>query len=152
IGLFMLIVSPCAAAWSVGAWWRRPRADQPAAEGGSAVLIYPWPVRLLFIQLTFMYFFSGLHKLHGGDWGRGEALYIVLGDIGWTRYPFLTLPLPMALLRVSTWLVLAWETLFPLLVLSKRLRPLALWFGVAFHVGTGLSMEIGPFPLYALCY
>jgi hypothetical protein len=148
IALFYLIISPCAATWSLAAWRRRRHA--PADEG--PVFIHPWAVRLLFMQMTVMYYFSGLHKLYGADWRRGEALYYVLGDVTWTRYPFLTLPVPIILLRIGTWVTLAWELLFPLLVLIKRLRVPALWMGVAFHVGTGLTMELGPFPLYALCY
>jgi hypothetical protein len=54
-------------------------------------------------------------------------------------------------MRLLTWLVLAWELGFPLLVLMPRTRTAALLLGVAFHVGTGLALQLGPFPLYMLC-
>jgi uncharacterized membrane protein YphA (DoxX/SURF4 family) len=151
ICLFMVMVAPCAAVWSMSAGRITRRAGQ-APGGAGAVFVYPWPARLLFLQMTVVYYMSGLLKLDGSDWLRGETLYVLLGDISWTRYPFHTLPLPMILLRLSTWLVLFWEVTFPLLVLMPRLRPLALWFGVAFHIATGLTIEIGTFPLYALCF
>ncbi len=51
-----------------------------------------------------------------------------------------------------TWTVLAWEISFPLLVVMSRwTRVAALLFGVAFHLGIGLTMELGFFAPYALC-
>jgi hypothetical protein len=35
--------------------------------------------------------------------------------------------------------------------MTPRTRVVALWLGVAFHVGTGLQLELGMFGLHALC-
>jgi hypothetical protein len=40
--------------------------------------------------------------------------------------------------------------LFTLLVLNRHTRRWALWFGVLFHVGIWLTIEVGWFSLYTL--
>ncbi len=143
--LLYLIVTPCAAVWSLPAWWKR-RAG-PRLQ----VLTYPWAVRLLLIQLAAIYFMNGLYKLRGPHWHGGAALSYVLGDVSWTRWSFASWPMPEWLLVTATWVVLVWELGFPLFVFMPALRGPALWLGVAFHLGTGLTMRLGPFPLYVLC-
>src|SRR5262249_50821849 len=57
-GLYFLVLAPAGAVWSVDRWLRR-RTD-PAGE---PVLIPPWSLRLMQIQVALMYLFSGLAKL-----------------------------------------------------------------------------------------
>lgn len=143
--LFYLMLSPCGAAWSLDHWLRRRRgADEP-------VYVYPWPLRLLFVQMVLIYFCNGLYKIVGDDWRSGNALYYVLGDVTIARWSYAQLPVPYVLTRLLTWAVLGWELSFPLLVCWRRTRKAALWFGVAFHVGIGLSLELGGFAPYMLC-
>jgi uncharacterized membrane protein YphA (DoxX/SURF4 family) len=142
--LFYLMLCPCGAAWSAQAW---------LCGGGprGQVRVHPWPVRLLFVQLALIYFMNGLYKLGGGQWHGGTALADVINDAGWTRWPMAGWPQPAWLLQAATWGVLAWEVGFPLFVLVGWMRGPALAVGVLFHVGTGLTMRLGPFPLYMLC-
>jgi hypothetical protein len=142
VGLLYLTLSPCGAAWSLDAWLRGRRA--PA-------VVPPWPLRLLFVQMVLMYFCNGLHKLAGVEWRSGEALYLVLADLSLSRWSYAQLPLPYPLTRLLTWTVLVWELGFPLLVCWKWTRRLALGFGVAFHLALLATVELGCFPLYALC-
>jgi hypothetical protein len=163
--LFYLMLSPCGAAWSVDAWWR----------GRSRALIYPWPLRLIFLQMVMIYWANGLHKIVGNDWQVGNALYFVLGDATLTRWSKAQFNLPYWLTRVMTWTVLSWEVSLPGLLIvdailtrwSKSLfrgkekllafsslRPLlfvTLCFGVLFHLGIWISMELGFFAPYMLC-
>jgi hypothetical protein len=140
--LLYLALSPCGAAWSLDA--RRRPTPRPA-------LVHPWPLRLLFLQMALIYFCNGLHKVAGADWPMGRSVYLVMGDLTLTRWSAAQFRLPWLLTRVLTWVVLAWELLFPLLVLWKPTRKGALWLGVAFHLGTLAALEIGFFPLYMLC-
>jgi uncharacterized membrane protein YphA (DoxX/SURF4 family) len=142
--LLYLILTPCGAAWSVQSWWLRRRRPGP-------LFVSPWALRLLFIQLAVIYFMNGIFKLRGDHWHSGQALTYVLGNTAWTRAAFGALDLPAWLLHPMTWTVLIWELGFPLFVLIPWLRRPALWLGVLFHVGTGLMMRLGPFPLYMLC-
>jgi hypothetical protein len=146
IVLLYLMLSPCGAAWSVDAWWRHRRhPDQ------GAVQVYPWPLRLLFVQMVLIYFCNGLYKLFGPDWWSGRALYYVLGDVTLTRFSYEAAPIPFWLTRLLTWAVLAWEVSFPLLLCWRPSRLVALGFGVLFHLSLAVSMELGCFTLYMLC-
>jgi len=144
--LFLLIFCPCGATWSLQSWWQR----QP---GQGPTMIYPWVLRLLLIQLVLIYFMNGLYKMRGSDWRTATALSKILGDVSWTRWSFEGWPMPAWLLSTSAVIVLVWELGFPLLLFLRPLGGpiLALGLGVVFHVVTGLTMQIGPFPLYMLC-
>ncbi len=146
IALFYLMLCPCGAAWSLDRLWRRRRGkDVPV------LYVAPWPIRLLFVQLVFIYFCNGVYKLFGGSWREGNSLYYVLGDLTLTRISLAECPLPLWALRAMTWAVLCWEVSFPVLVLNRWTRVVALLFGAAFHLGILVSMELGCFVPYALC-
>jgi hypothetical protein len=140
--LFYLMLCPCGAVWSLDAWWQR-RADP--------VYVYPWPLRLLFVQMMFIYGINGLYKVFADEWRDGTALYYVMTSLERSRWSFAMTPLPMFLIRMMTWSVLVWELGFPLWVAWSRTRKLALWIGVAFHVGLGIAMDVGMFAPYMLC-
>jgi hypothetical protein len=143
--LFYLMLTPCGAAWSLDAWLSR--------RGGPRVpaFIYPWALRLLFVQMVLIYFCNGVHKFVGHDWRAGTSLYLVLGDLTLARFSYTSLPVPYSLLRLSAWFVLVWEVMFPILVLWRPVRVVALAFGAAFHVGIWVTMELGCFAPYMLC-
>jgi hypothetical protein len=144
IELFYLMLAPCGAAWSVQACCRRDKQARPAH-------VPAWPLRLLFIQMVVIYFANGAYKFAGSAWREGNLLYYVLGNLGWTRFSPAQLSLPELLIQILTWTTLFWELLFPLLVLAPRLRAVTLWLGVFFHIGTGVFLQLGPFPLYMIC-
>ena len=85
--LFLLIFCPSAAVWSLPSWWRRKSASGP-------VLVYPWVLRLLLVQLAVIYFMNGLYKLRGEHWHSGATLSILLGDVSWARWSFAGWPMP----------------------------------------------------------
>lgn len=174
--LFYLMLCPCGAVWSLDRCWQRWRSREPevleranvatdhamsapaGASGpartdgraGECLVISPWALRLLFIQLVFIYFMNGLYKLGGDSWMNGDSLHYVLGDVTLTRFSYAQFPLPLWLTRISTWAVLTWEVSFPLLVCCRWTRTPALVFGVLFHVGIYVSMELGNFVPYIL--
>ena len=83
------------------------------------VYVHPWPICLIFVQMIFMYWINGLSKLFGETWLDGSSLHYVLGDIALTRFSQVAWPIPFYLTCLLSWTVLAWENLFPLLVLFK---------------------------------
>jgi hypothetical protein len=144
--LFYLMLCPCGAVWSVDRLWQRWRSTDAAVP-----YVSPWPIRLLFIQLAFIYFCNGVYKLAGDTWRDGTSLYYVLGDCTLTRFSLAQLPLPIWLIKVLTWSVVTWEVSFPVLVVNRWTRMVALLFGVGFHLGILCTMELGFFAPYALC-
>jgi hypothetical protein len=140
--LFYLMLSPCGAAWSLDCLLRRRRRGR--------ALIYPWPLRLLFVQLVLIYCLNGLYKLSGSDWINGDSLYYALCDLDVSRFSYAQLPVPYWLTCLVTWAVLGWEAGFPLWVALPWTRRPALAFGVLFHLGILLTMELGAFVPYIL--
>ena len=112
--------------------------------------VSPWPIRLLFVQLVFIYFCNGVYKLAGADWRRGDSLYYVLCDLSLTRVSFAQVQPPLAVTRLLSWAVLVWEVGFPLWVGLRRTRVAALCFGAAFHLGIFATLELGGFAPYML--
>lgn len=145
--LFLLIFAPSGADWSVDAWLQRRLGKRPPG----VVWIHPWALRLFFIQLAVIYGFSGAFKLNYEVWLKGHALHYVLGSTNWMRSPYFSPALPLWLIQASSWFVMLWEFLFPLMVFRPLSRRIALGLGVFFHVGTCVSMRLGFFPLYMLC-
>lgn len=144
--LFYLMLCPCGAAWSIDRLWRRWRGhDAPV------LLVAPWAIRLIFVQMVFIYCCNGLYKLYGETWRNGESLYFVLGDFTLSRISLADCPLPAWMLSLMTWSVLGWEATFPLMAFNRWTRAIALVFGACFHLGIFFSMELGFFVPYALC-
>ncbi len=179
-GLWLLLLSPAGATWSVDAWlW-------PGKQPGP-VMIAPWSVRLMQIQVCFMYLFVGLTKLDDlhfdnptwlasldvvnglttysksthyasgawwprGDWLDGNALYWVMNDVAITRWSYAQAPVPYALCQLLTWGTLAFEIFFIVLVLWKWTRIPLLIAGVMLHLGILVTMEIGWFSQVTLCW
>jgi hypothetical protein len=146
--LLYLVMIPSGASWSVDAW-RKAREHRGVADAGR-MLVHPWALRLLLIQLAWMYGCSGLCKLSGYNWVAGNSLYYVMHDLSLTRFSAQMTPLPYWAMQLATWAVLAWEVLFPLLLVFRRTHVWTLLGGVVMHLGIFMTMELGCFPLYLL--
>lgn len=103
-----------------------------------------WPLRLVQIQLSFLYLSSVLGKLEGARWLDGSALYYVvrLEDFGGK------LPLPdfltetMPLLHLLTWSVIAVECVLCFGVWVPSMRQTTVVLGLAFHLALELTMHL----------
>ncbi len=130
---------PSGAALSVDAWRGRGARTVPVIAH-----------RLVQLQLCIIYLFTGIAKLHGGTWIRGEALYYALSSRTFQRFPGLLEPVlasaaGQGVLKGLTWLTLGWELAFLPMVLWPRTRTLALLIGVAVHLGIAATMMVGSF-------
>jgi predicted DCC family thiol-disulfide oxidoreductase YuxK len=148
IALFMLMISPCGAALSLDRKrsLRRKGLEAPDAS----TYIAPWPVRLFQLQLCVMYLTTGIAKLAGDTWWNGTSVHYVLNDITMARWSYAQLPLPLWFTAILTYSSVWFEVLFTPLVLWQRTRKWTLWFGVAFHLGIYLMIEVGWFSFYTI--
>jgi hypothetical protein len=169
-GLYFLVLSPAGAVWSLDRFfWRKIRGRTDSAP----VMIAPWSVRLMQIQICFMYFFTGVAKLGDGfdprliasegwgpffaawvqnDWLDGQALYWVLNDVAVMRWPYSRLAVPMLLCRLASWGTIAFEIGFSFLICIRPLRKWILIGGLLLHLGILATMEIGWFSQVTLCW
>lgn len=149
VGLFLLAVSRCGAAYSVDNWSRcrrlrgRGLLSEPGGPGDGAgvapgprhpqglAAIYravpAWPRVLMIVQLGVLYCANGLAKW-GAPWDAGTAAGYALQADAFTRFD--TRPLLARLgesgVALATWGVRAWETLFPAVVVGLAI---AWWRG-----------------------
>lgn len=152
VGLFLLMLSPCGKALSLDAWLLRRGARR----------VPPWSLRVLQIQLCVIYLTTGVVKLVGegwkggwlpeGTWWDGTSIHYALNYVTMSRWSFAQFPLPLWLTAAMTYVTVWWETLFPALVLLPRVRPWALGFGLLFHAGIWLTIEVGWFSFYTMAF
>ena len=162
--LFYLMLSPCGAAWSIDALRKRLKTYRDPETGfespdarppAEPVMVQPWSVRLMQIQLVIIYLFNGINKMNlaqTNDYLTGEAVYWALNDATLTRFAFDMLPAPMWLCRLLSWGTLVFEFGFVVFIFMPRVRPYLLWGGALFHAGILATMEIGWFGQLTLCY
>ena len=133
---------PSGETWSLDA---RRRPSQPRA---------PWALRLLQVQISIVYLFALMSKLHGDTWQNGSAVGIILqvGDM-----QRLTLPhaiansvLAAALLTYGT---LVTEAFLILGLWHPKTRWWAMGAGTAMHLGIEATLLTGWFSLTIIaCY
>jgi predicted DCC family thiol-disulfide oxidoreductase YuxK len=146
---FWLIFTSAGGRYSVDAAIRRVHGDPPSG-GGPAL-----PVRLLELQVAWIYLATGLEKLGGKMWPEGTAAYYALQlqhTFGRTHAEWLALS-PF-FQRLVSWNTLAIELLFlPLVfspILNRPMRILALAGAAMLHGGILALMNVGNFPVIML--
>ena len=145
ITALVLTLSSCGAGLSMD---QRRRDGQFWSAQGRSV----WPVRLLQVQLSLIYFITAQAKLIGSTWVDGTAV-----SYAWRKYhDWAFLPAPQwvstspLLVNVATWGTLLIELAIAILVWNKRWRAKVLFVGVILHVAIYLSLSVEFFSL-AMC-
>ena len=115
-------------------------------EAGSPQPRAPWAMRLIQVQMAFLYFYAFVWKVLGVMWLSGTAVYYTS-----RLYDFWRFPVPYVFEHVWTIKIWSWTTLLVELALGtliwiKELRYWVLLSGVLLHLGIEYSMNI---PLFA---
>lgn len=144
--LFLMVAVSCSGAvWGLSSV-RRRGDTRP-------VLVPGWPVKVLFVQMAALYFFSGYYKVISEQWRSGYVMYYIAHDLAWSTTPAQSSALPLWAHQLSAWVTLAWELGFPVLAVMRGTRTATLCLGVFFHVGTFVTLEVAHFALYSIaCY
>jgi hypothetical protein len=142
-----LAVTNCADLYSVDAAIRRGRGEVVTGHGPAL------PVRLLELQVGWIYLMTGLEKLAGTLWKNGTATFFALQlEHTFGRgYAYLVATNPLVV-HAMTWGTLVVELVFlPLAMVPFRLtRLLAVAGGVMLHGGILTLMNVGNFPIIML--
>lgn len=143
--LFWLFWSESHRQWSFDA--AAANREPSSAEGKSARCGSPiWPLRLLQIQMCYVYWGAAVTKIQQGSFISGELVTFSLLDDRWTggglAFPIALSP---GLTILSSWSVLAFEVFFPVLIWFKAWRPWMLLAGVTLHLGMWLLLDLGIF-------
>jgi hypothetical protein len=133
----ILAISGCGAALSL---------DQRRRHGRfwSAEERARWPIRLMQVQLSLIYFFSAQTKFVGDAWNDGTA-----ASFPWRLYhDWAILPVPQwlaenpFLVNVTTWSTMAIELALAILVWNRRYRFWVLAAGVVMHTLIWLNLSV----------
>lgn len=99
-----------------------------------------WGQRLVGMQIAYVYLNSAVAKLSNPRWQNGMALRDVLSSPVFAEWPHYVDN--RAVIYFFTYMTLALELAFPVLVWWKRYRPWMLLWGIAFHAGIDATMII----------
>jgi uncharacterized membrane protein YphA (DoxX/SURF4 family) len=137
--LLFLALSPSGLRLSLDARLRR----SPPGRTDMAV----WPLRLTQVLLAWSYFSNGVAKLaySGLEWMNGYTLqgYLLHSSVQWGDRPFGQWLAQQHDLSVALSIAtVASELAFPLVLFSRRVRPILLAWAVTFHLGVYWSMGI----------
>lgn len=157
LALLFCVFASLSRHWSIDAWWCRRRGVASiyprfltrgipgwvrAAAHNTAVLLCGYQVLLIYVN-------SGIFKLMGEEWIEGSALYYAfnldvfrvfpdLSDLAWQITPFIL---------VGSWISIWAQLLFPVLLLWKPTRYVALIVIMGMHLGIGLFLGLWPFSI-----
>lgn len=146
---FWLIFTAAGGRYSVDAAIRRVRGDPPSGFGPAL------PVRILELQIAWIYLAAGIEKTAGTTWWDGTAAYYALQlkhtfGRAWVE-PLVFNPIFQ---RLVSWGTLASELLFLALafspILHRQARLLAIVGAAMLHAGIILMMNVGNFPTIML--
>jgi hypothetical protein len=140
VALFYLIFFPTGHYYSLDRRRKKKTgAEAPPEESAYAGACF----RLLQIHLCIVYAASGLAKMMGSDWMTGIAMWEVLAPPTYGGDFYANLFANAAWLGVAlSWLVLALEVLYPIMIWVPRARVLWLVATVLMHVGIGICMQL----------
>lgn len=126
----------------------------PAARFASSEQSVPaWSIRLFQMQLVYLYFFSGYHKLSNDTWYHGTALHYIAANTFWSRIDLSHLSDWPTVTSLMTTAVLLFELLaFPILVWVKHWRIPILLAGVVFHTTIYATMRVFVFHQIVILY
>jgi hypothetical protein len=137
-------VMPLDARWSLRSWWRARRGKAPIV--GSVL-----GLRLLQMQIAYVYISSAIAKIANKRWQNGMALRDVLASPVFAEWPTYIDFRP--LVWAMTYGTLLFEFAFPTLVWWKKARNWLLLAGIGFHVMIDALMVIPIFSaIMIVCY
>lgn len=144
-----MALSRCGDAWSVDAWIRSRRDPGGHASAVAASAEYTWPIRLMWVTLSLVFFAAGVAKIwtSGFEWVTSDQMALLLQRVqyhisdadpvtNWGSY-IAQYPLLARALAATTIVV---ETAYPLALLRTPLRPIIVFAGIGLIVGIRLLM------------
>ncbi|HZT77137.1 MAG TPA: hypothetical protein VFA27_10795 [Vicinamibacterales bacterium] len=139
-----LACSRCGDALSIDAWIAGPSHRGPSASGE-----YTWPIRLMWVTLSLVFFAAGVAKIwtSGVEWVTSDQMTLLLERVqyhisdadpvtNWGSYIARYSLLPRVL-AAATMII---ETTYPLALLRTRARPFIVLAGIGLIVGIRLLM------------
>jgi hypothetical protein len=107
--------------------------------------ISPWVIRLLQLQLSYVYIDTVYLKLDGLGWRDGTAMYYALNYLELRRFDLRFLFYNLPIIKFATYSTLIGEASVGTLIWFRKLRYWMIGLGVFLHEGINLTMQ---FPVF----
>ncbi len=117
-------------------------ATERSAPDSAARWVSSAAMRMAQVQLCIIYAYSGLEKLKGPVWWKGEAIWNVIANPQLALFDFTWMSHFPLFLTVVAYLTLLWEVYFPVLIWLPRWRGPFLALGVLFHGSIGVMVKL----------
>jgi hypothetical protein len=138
IATFYVFFSPAGKALSLDRWLARRRGA--ALEDNERFA--PWAMRLLQVQLSFVYLYAFVWKISGTMWLNGTAIYYTSRLLEFFRFPVPYVFEHLWTIKLWSWCTLIIEFALGVLVWVRELRYPVLLAGLLLHAGIDYSMNI----------
>lgn len=138
---FFLMFAPCGAAYSIDRLIRVKRG----LAGKEFTPIKPWVLRMIQLQVAYLYFDTFMLKFPGEGWKDGTALYYAFGYLEHRRFDFRQIFQYLWQIKLLTYSVMVAEFMLPFFVWFRRLRYPLLLAGFSLHFFINLAMQ---FPVF----
>jgi hypothetical protein len=104
-------------------------------------------MRMMQVQISVLYAYTGWEKLKGASWWDGTALWSVMANPQMTtmNYDFLR-NFPWVI-PIIAYVTIIFEVYFPTMIIWKKTRNKWLLIGVFFHSGIAIFLGLGQFAL-----
>jgi hypothetical protein len=141
LSLTLITVSNAGDAFSVDNLRKTLKEDW--RKTGFKVPLKPqWALRMMQVQVAYVYWITSLCKFNEPRWVDGNALYFVTRFEDLARFPLPYLFHNAWTSKLLTWMSLSFETLFPYLIWIKEFRYFMILWGTLFHIGIDLTVNI----------
>lgn len=98
------------------------------------------------MQVIVAYLVSSVYKFQSPEWVDGTAIYYIFSINAFSLPPITDWIVATPFLyKTFTWISLAYQTLFPVLVWFKKIKPWLFFVGILFHLGIAFVMGIVDF-------
>jgi hypothetical protein len=129
-------------AYALGPWLGRRLRGEPPPPVPRAE---PWGLRLLQLQVAYLYLNTFWLKLQGPSWHDGTAMYYALNYVELQRFDIPGLFDGLGRIKLLTWGTLAAEAAMGTLVWIPRLRHWVLLAAAGLHLGINATMSFATF-------
>ncbi|MFK7819027.1 MAG: HTTM domain-containing protein [Planctomycetaceae bacterium] len=152
--MLVMCVANSGAIWSVDSWLaNRRRANLwPGEPNIDRPKVAVWQARMIQFLVAFMYFGAAFTKMQTEAFFSGDQMkYWMLTNVNFSNPIGEYVALMPAVLIVSAYATIIWEVCFIFTVWSGWQRPVMLFIGFMFHLGTNILLGLYVFPMVCVC-
>lgn len=152
IAMILMLFADPAARWSLDAR-RRAKKGEWFPEGSSpkqlGTVLHNLALVALVAQVSFVYVSGGLYKAQGAPWAGGWAVYDPLQTMRFGNWPILSDIMTAwgPAVTIAAWGSILIQIGFPLMLLTRPTRLVALAGILSFHIAIGIVMGLPWFSL-----